>query len=82
MRLQKRYVCVSNTCRREVEIEIPPSCGKTGEISNPTCACGAEMKKVYSAPVLRTLSEAEAIQRFGISTILDMQKTLKQSRSE
>jgi hypothetical protein len=48
----------SNTCRREVEIEITEANGMF------LCECGAEMKKVYSAPILTRLSEAEAVERF------------------
>lgn len=54
------YVCVSATCRREIEIEL--SHGVLDENSK-VCSCGAEMKKVYTAPAFRKLSEAEA-QRF------------------
>ena len=51
-----RYICVSKTCRREVETET---------LFIPRCVCGSEMKKVYSAPVFTRLSEAEAAERFG-----------------
>jgi len=52
-----RFVCQSATCRREVTLQ--PSNG-TGQISNPRCTCGSEMKKVYTKPAFRELSKAEA----------------------
>jgi hypothetical protein len=76
MRLREKDVCVSRICRREIEIEIPLG-GRAGETSNPTCTCGAEMKKVYSPPVFQKLSKSQAIQRVGVSAILEMQKTLR-----
>jgi len=57
-----RYVCASKTCRCEVETEIS---NKSWTSFTPTCECGSEMKKVYSAPVFIRLSEAEAIERSG-----------------
>ena len=57
-----RYICVSKTCRREVETETS---NKNGTFFAPTCECGSEMKKVYSAPAFTRLSEAEATERFG-----------------
>lgn len=62
--MTSKYVCLSSSCRREVEMEIPPSYA-VGEILNPKCICGAEMKKVYSKPVLSGLSKEEAVHRFG-----------------
>lgn len=56
------YICVSNTCRREVEIETTRMKGTS---FSPTCECGSKMKRVYSIPVLTRLSEAEATERFG-----------------
>ena len=64
VRLREQYVCSSATCRREIEIEIPPG-HKVGETQNPRCTCGSKMKKVYSAPVFRELTSAEAILRLG-----------------
>ena len=62
--MTNRYVCPSNACRREVEIEI--TADRTArETLNPKCICGAEMKKIYSKPVLFSLSKEEAIHRFG-----------------
>jgi hypothetical protein len=57
-----RYICVSKTCRREVEIETSR---KNGTFFSPTCECGSEMKKVYSGPAFTRLSGAEATERFG-----------------
>jgi hypothetical protein len=52
-----RFVCQSSACRREIALQ--PGNG-TGQISRPRCACGSEMKKVYSKPAFRKLSRAEA----------------------
>ena len=52
-----RFVCQSATCRREATLQ--PSNG-TGQISNPQCTCGSEMKKIYTKPAFRELSKAEA----------------------
>ncbi len=56
------YICQSKTCRREME--LPPG-WRHGENSNPRCICGSVMKKVYSEPVFRELSRAEANSRLG-----------------
>ncbi len=66
MRLRERFVCQSAACRRETEIALPSN-GRAGQFVNPRCACGSEMKKAYSRPVLRELSKPEAILRFGDS---------------
>ncbi len=59
-----QFICQSSVCRRQREMEIPiPSEG--GPISNPRCICGSEMKRVYSKPVVRELSKAEAAMRLG-----------------
>ena len=59
-----RFVCLSATCRRQTEVAIPPG-NETGQISNPRCTCGSGMKRVYSKPAVRELSEAEALLRLG-----------------
>ncbi len=59
-----QFICQSPACRRQVKIEIPAG-GGTGQGSNLLCACGSKMKKVYAKPVLRELSKAECILRFG-----------------
>lgn len=46
------YRCQNRDCRCEVKV-IKPS---IESIANPRCFCGAEMKKPYEKPVLRTLS--------------------------
>ena len=76
MRPRERYVCLSEGCSREIDIEVPPR-GRPGESSNPICTCGAEMKKVYSVPVFQKLSKSEAVQRFGLSAFVEMQKALR-----
>ena len=58
MHLRQKYICSSESCRCEIELEIPPdSFGR--ETPNPTCGCGAKMKKVYKSPVLFRLYRAE-----------------------
>jgi hypothetical protein len=52
-----RFVCQSVVCRREIALQ--PGNG-TGQIPNPRCTCGSEMKRVYSKPAIRELSKAEA----------------------
>jgi len=47
----RRYVCVNFPCRCEIELVRPPF----DRGANPRCACGAEMKKPFSAPVLRRI---------------------------
>ena len=61
MRKGQRYRCQNPECRDEIEVTKSSS----GEESNPRCRCGGEMKKVYSKPVFRELSRAEAIARVG-----------------
>jgi hypothetical protein len=46
---RETYICQSKVCRREIEIEILPR-QRAGEISNPRCTCGSEMKKHYDTP--------------------------------
>jgi len=52
-----RFVCQSATCRREIAL---PRVNETEQITNPRCACGSEMRKVYTEPTFRKLSKAEA----------------------
>jgi len=61
-----QFICQSSVCRRQREMEIPIA-SERGQISNPGCVCGSEMKRVYSKPVVRELSKAEAAMRFGDS---------------
>lgn len=53
-----RWVCVSKTCQREVEAQIPPG-DMAGKLPSPACTCGAEMKRAYTAPTVRRLSRDE-----------------------
>jgi hypothetical protein len=66
-----RFVCHSATCRRE--IALPPVNG-TGQIANPRCTCGSEMKRVYSKPAFRELSKAEALLLLGDGGLQSMRK--------
>jgi len=46
------YRCQNPDCRREIRVNrasVEPDL-------NPRCSCGAEMKKPYDKPVLRTLN--------------------------
>lgn len=56
--MRVRWVCVSKSCRREVEVQIPPG-EVAGKLPSPTCTCGAEMKRVYATPTVRKLSRDE-----------------------
>jgi hypothetical protein len=66
-----RFVCQSATCRREVTLQ--PSNG-AGQISNPQCTCGSEMKKVYSKPAFRELLKTEALLLLGDSELQSIRK--------
>lgn len=58
--MRNRYVCVSKSCRHEVEIDTPVA-HTNGSFLKRTCdECGSEMKKVYVAPSFTRLSQAEA----------------------
>ena len=59
--MRLRYVCVSQICRRETEIESPHG-DIAVEAASPICTCGTNMKKVYTTPILRRLSKVEASQ--------------------
>ena len=61
--MSTRYVCVSTTCRREMEFEVSHG-GISGRVAK-VCPCGAEMKKVYAAPILRKLYEVTDKQFFA-----------------
>ncbi len=57
----KVYRCQNRDCGCEIKV-IKPSIESN---SNPRCCCGAEMKKPYSKPVLRTLDpDFEVLARF------------------
>jgi hypothetical protein len=53
MRMGQRFRCQNPECRAVVEVTKDSMEGN----SNPRCCCGAEMKKLYTAPVLRTLEK-------------------------
>jgi hypothetical protein len=53
----QRYRCQNPRCRAEIEILKDSSEGE----SNPRCCCGAEMKSLYTKPVLRTLDKDSAV---------------------
>ncbi len=53
MQTGQRYRCQNEDCRAEIEVRKASIEGS----SNPRCCCGAEMKKVYSEPVLRELDK-------------------------
>lgn len=56
-----RWVCVSEVCRREVEVQVAPA-DMARKISSPTCACGGAMKRVYTTPTIRKLSQGDVDQ--------------------
>jgi len=57
MQSGQRYRCQNVECRAEIEVKRASIEGS----SNPRCCCGAEMKKVYSKPVLRELGKNAAV---------------------
>jgi hypothetical protein len=52
------YRCQNRACEAEFVVTRASSL-KTN--ANPTCCCGAKMKKPYSPPVLRTLNSDEGV---------------------
>jgi len=52
-----RYNCQNPTCRQEIE-RVADS--RSEERTNPRCTRGGIMKRVYSKPALRKLTETEA----------------------
>ena len=60
MRMMQRgqlYRCQNAECRAEIAVKEASIEGS----GNPVCCCGAEMKKAYGAPVLRELTQDEAV---------------------
>jgi hypothetical protein len=51
------YRCQNRDCRRE--ITVTKASRKAS--ANPRCSCGAEMKKPYNPPVVRTLDPNELV---------------------
>ena len=56
MREGEHWICSNSKCRCEV---LVLSAG-THEGTNPTCSCGFPMKKVYTSPKVRRISEDDA----------------------
>ena len=76
------YICVSNTCGREIEVE---SSHMNGTFSNPTCACGSEMqplkksaktKKPYEPPELVVYGDIERLTRASGMTAIAVDSML------
>ncbi len=62
MQSAQQYRCQNVQCRAEIEVKKASIEGSL----NPRCCCGAEMKKVYSKPVLRELDkDAAAVAEFS-----------------
>ncbi len=57
LRKGQRYRCQNRECAAEIEVAKNSVEGA----SNPKCCCGAEMKKVYSKPVLRTFDKDDLV---------------------
>ena len=56
------YHCQNSACDAEILVTKASSLEAS---ANPRCACGAEMKKPYSPPVLRLLDPTdELVNRF------------------
>ena len=53
MLMGQRYRCPNVECGAEIEVKKASIEGR----SNPRCCCGAEMKKPYTQPVLRTFGK-------------------------
>lgn len=62
MPLRGKYICQSKTCHREIEVEILTR-QRDGQISNPRCTCGSEMKKPYETPSLRVYGDILVLTR-------------------
>lgn len=59
--MRLKYVCVSKTCGRTIELEIRQPNGIFPNVS-PICGCGAAMKKVYSKPLFFRFTKADVTQ--------------------
>lgn len=74
---REKYICQSKACRREIEVETLPR-QRDGQISNPRCTCGSEMKKPYETPGLVVYGDIQALTKgnaLGLKT--DSGKLLK-----
>lgn len=47
------YRCVNRNCNCEVVVSKP---SRKEADANPRCCCGSEMKKPYTAPVMREIT--------------------------
>jgi hypothetical protein len=72
MGVRIQVVCQRLACRRRVEIEVATSSG-VGDVFKMPCLCGAEMKKTYSEPVFRELSQTEGILGLDDSVLMKTQ---------
>jgi hypothetical protein len=66
LRTRERFLCQPASRRREMEVLLEAE-NPSVRREHPRRACGSETKRVYSKPVLRELSKAEAMVRFGYS---------------
>ena len=55
---QKKYICQSTVCRREIGISLRY---RVGEISKPRCTCGSGMKEAYETPRLFVYGDVIAL---------------------
>ena len=55
---QKKYICQSTACRREVGILLRY---RVGEISKPRCTCGSGMREAYESPNLMVYGDIIAL---------------------
>ena len=62
LRKGQLFHCQNQQCRAEIEVTRDSIEGE----SNPKCCCGAEMKKLWTTPVLSRLEETpELVDRLG-----------------
>jgi len=57
MREGERLICTNRECRCEVLVMVSAD---IHEGTSPRCSCGFAMKKAYTAPRLRLMSEDDA----------------------
>jgi hypothetical protein len=63
MREGERWHCTNPNCRCEILVTVAG--GQEGH-TNPTCCCGALMKKPYKPPVLRRIEKHEELAQIEI----------------
>jgi hypothetical protein len=62
LRKGQQFRCQNRRCRAEIEVTRDSMEGE----SNPRCCCGAEMKKLWTTPVVSRLEETpEVAHLFG-----------------